>query len=135
MTTGNLPKWLGIKLGEASFAIALDGVLRVYYYPAASRPTVEAQEGYPVFVVPAAAFLSESMAYGQPIEHSLSSIDIGTEQLNWVIVLKSDEASKIGFRVEKTFGPFTAEEDDRQGVVAYEEMVLRVVKPLGGKHG
>lgn len=135
MTTGKLPKWLGFKLGETSFAMTLDSILRVYHCPAANHPTVEAQEGYPVFMIPAAALLSESVPSGEPIAHALSSIDIGPDQLNWVIVLKSDEASKIGFRVEKTFGPFTAEEDDRQGVVAYEEMILCVVKPLGEKHG
>ena len=135
MSAGMMPKWLGFKLGESLNAIALESVLRVYHHPAANGSAIEAYEGYPVFIVPAAAIFAEQALDTSGLPQSLFNSHPATSQMNWVVVLKSDEASKIGFRVEKTFGPFVAEANKDEPTVRHEEMILHVVKPIGGMYG
>lgn len=120
-----MPKWLGFKLGDVFYAIALESVLRVYHHHAADGVSIEAQEGYPVFIVPASQVFADQ---------NTDLTDIEPATASWVVVLKSHEASKIGFRVERTFGPFLAKEDEHQTIV-HENMTLRVVRPIGGTHG
>lgn len=124
MSAGMMPKWLGFKLDDSLYAIALESVLRVYHHPASDGAAIEASEGYPVFIVPAPDIFSEQAMDGS-----------GLSQSNWVVVLKSDEASKIGFRVEKTFGPFVAEANKEEPTVRHEQMILQVVKPIGEMYG
>ena len=134
MSAGALPKWLGFKLGEELYAIALESVLRVYHHPAVDGVSIEAQEGYPVFVVPATSVFIENSNSAGSNSSVFSNLNVQTK-MNWVVVLKSDEASKIGFRVEKTFGPFIAEENVRDETVMHESMTLHIVRPIGGTYG
>ena len=130
MSAGTMPKWLGFKLGDMHYAIALDSVLRVYYHPVSQGVSIEAMEGYPVFVVPASGIFSENE------NMLLSSIaDETAPSMNWVVVLKSYEAAKIGFRVERTFGPVIAKEDERLKTFTHDNMCFHVLKLIGGIDG
>ncbi len=121
-------QWLGFEVGGKKLALPLGSVASVFYSVANGQLEgeygLEVYEGVPVFLLsPEKLFdLSADLSSHNPAPSS------------WVIVLRTDEDAHIGFRVQKTIGPFHAIKNDLNQI-EYLEQILNVVNPLEKNHG
>jgi hypothetical protein len=122
----NLMQWLGFEVDQYKLAIPLGLVASVFYSPPNTEIQknpygLEVHEGAPIFLLPPERLL----VWG--FEHSRSLLQ--NRILPWVIVLKTNEDASVGFRVEKTFGPFESPLNmDRS--VHYGDQELIAVNPV-----
>lgn len=110
-------RWLGLELGGERYALAMECVTAVFRQPAGQpwlleerRLEVAAHEGAPVFLLEASEVI-----------HNAASEHHG----EWVVALRTSQASSVGLRVASVAGPFPAVE--HQGKVTHHEKVWHAV--------
>jgi chemotaxis signal transduction protein len=120
-------QWLGFEIGGAKLALPLNAVASVFHsvMQKASEKSfgLEVYEGVPVFV------LSPADLFGL----ELKALEAEAQSLSWVIVLRTNEDAYIGFRVQKTIGPFHALKN-QENQIQYLEQTLNVVNLLERDH-
>lgn len=120
-------QWLGFEIEQRKLALPLSAVASVFHsvlHKVSDKPFgLEVHEGVPVFI------LSPSELFGV----DLSSLGNEAEPSSWVIVLRNQEDAHIGFRVQRTIGPFHAVKND-ENQIQHLEQCLSVVCLLENIH-
>jgi chemotaxis signal transduction protein len=120
-------QWLGFEIEGDKLALPLGAVASVFHsvVQKASEKSfgLEVHEGVPVFI------LSPADLFGLQLKHSQAEV----QPLSWVIVLRTNEDAHIGFRVQKTIGPFHAQKN-QENQIQYLEQTLNVVNLLEKDH-
>lgn len=120
-------QWLGFEINQRKLALPLSAVASAFYSVLLKTPAkpfgLEVHEGVPVFL------LSPAELFGV----ELKTLENESEPSSWVIVLKSNEDADIGFRVQKTIGPFHAV-INLENQIHYLDQVLDVVSLLESTH-
>lgn len=121
-------QWLGFEVGGHKLALPLGSVASVFHSITNGQSDgaygLEVYEGVPVFL------LSPEKLF----DLSAGLTSSNTSPSSWVIVLRTDEDAHIGFRVQKTIGPFHAIKNELNQI-EYLEQILNVVNPLEKNHG
>ena len=122
----NLMQWLGFEVDQYKLAIPLGLVASVFYSPPDTDKHkhpygLEVHEGAPIFLLPPERLLE--------CEFERSPSLLQNQMLPWVIVLKTNEDAAVGFRVEKTFGPFEANLNSDLSI-QYGEQILFAANPV-----
>lgn len=121
-------QWLGFEVDGHKMALPLGSVASVFHSVANTQLEgaygLEVHEGVPVFL------LSPEKLF----DLSLGLISANASPSSWVIVLRTDEDAHIGFRVQKTIGPFHAIKNELNQI-EHLEQILNVVNPLEKNHG